>query len=51
MQKKIKQALKYPNQYEGYFIVLLMYTGVRKMDLLTAHWQNLDMTLCRVTFF
>jgi len=42
MQKIIKQALKYPNQYAGSFIALLMYTGVRKMELLTAKWQNLD---------
>ncbi|MDX2369165.1 MAG: tyrosine-type recombinase/integrase, partial [Colwellia sp.] len=42
MQKIIKQALKYPNQYAGSFIALLMYTGVRKMELLTAKWQHLD---------
>lgn len=38
----IKQALKYPNQYAGSFIALLMHTGVRKMELLTAKWQDLD---------
>lgn len=44
MQKIIKQALKYPNQYAGSFIALLMYTGVIKMELLTAKRQSLDKT-------
>lgn len=42
MQKIIKQALKYHNPFAGSFIALLMFTGVRKMELLTAQWQNLD---------
>ncbi|MBA6353415.1 MULTISPECIES: site-specific integrase [unclassified Colwellia] len=42
MQKIIKQALKYPNIFSGRFIALLLYTGVRKMELLTAQWKHLD---------
>lgn len=42
MQKIIKQALKYHNPFAGSFIALLMFTGVRKMELLTAKWQHLD---------
>ncbi|MEI6893999.1 MAG: site-specific integrase [Colwellia sp.] len=42
MQKIIKQAIKYPNPFAGSFIALLLYTGVRKMELLTAQWKHLD---------
>lgn len=42
MQKIIKQALKYHNPFAGSFIALLLFTGVRKMELLTAKWQHLD---------
>ena len=36
MQKIIRQAVKYPNIFAGTFITLLLYTDVRKMELLTA---------------
>jgi len=42
MQKIIKQSIKYPNIFAGTFIALLLYTGVRKMELLTAQWKHLD---------
>ncbi|MBL4822323.1 MAG: integrase family protein [Colwellia sp.] len=42
IQKIIRQAIKYSNPFAGSFIALLLYTGVRKMELLTAKWKHLD---------
>lgn len=41
MKKIIHQSVKYPNLFAGRFIALLLYTGLRKMELLTAQWKHL----------
>jgi integrase len=51
MRKVITQALKYPNPYAGSFIALLLYTGVRKMELLTVKWRDLDKATKRLHIF